>query len=131
MHHAGKEFEVQRIGVFSPKFTDVQEITSGEVGAVICGMRDVRDMKVGDTILDSSNLASAPLGGFKEAKPMVFCGVYPINADDYNDLKESLEKLRLNDSAITFEPETSNALGFGFRCGFLGMSAYGCRARAP
>jgi GTP-binding protein LepA len=121
LHHAGKEFEVQRIGVFSPKFTDVQEITSGEVGAVICGMRDVRDMKVGDTILDSSNLASAPLGGFKEAKPMVFCGVYPINADDYNDLKESLEKLRLNDSAITFEPETSNALGFGFRCGFLGL----------
>jgi GTP-binding protein LepA len=121
LHHVGKEFEVQRVGVFSPRFTDVEGITSGEVGAVVTGIKDVRDMKVGDTVMDASRLAAEPLGGFKEAKPMVFCGVYPIDADEYNDLKEALEKLRLNDAAITFEPETSNALGFGFRCGFLGL----------
>jgi GTP-binding protein LepA len=121
LHHASKEFEVQRVGVFSPKFTDVNEVKSGEVGAIVCGIRDVRDMKVGDTIIDATKPDTPSLGGFKEAKPMVFSGVYPINAEDYNDLKESLEKLRLNDSAITFEPETSNALGFGFRCGFLGL----------
>jgi GTP-binding protein LepA len=121
LHHLGKEFEVQRVGVFSPKFTDVECIASGEVGAVICGIKDVRDMKVGDTIMDTNNLAKEPLGGFKEVKPMVFSGVYPINADDYNDLKEALEKFRLNDAAVSWEPETSSALGFGFRCGFLGL----------
>jgi len=121
LHHVGREFEVQRIGLFSPKFTDTNQIASGEVGAIVCGIKDVRDMKVGDTIMDAGNLASEPLGGFKEAKPMVFCGVYPVDADEYNDLKEALEKLRLNDAAISWEPETSNALGFGFRCGFLGL----------
>ncbi len=121
LHHVGKEFEVQRLGTFSPKFTDVEQIASGEVGAIVCGIRDVRDMKVGDTIMDATNLAVESLGGFKEVKPMVFCGVYPINAEDYNDLKEALDKLKLNDSAISWEPETSNALGFGFRCGFLGL----------
>jgi GTP-binding protein LepA len=121
LFHVGKEFEIQRVGVFSPKYTDCAELASGEVGAVVTGIKDVRDMKVGDTIMDVSNPAKEPLGGFKEAKPMVFCGVYPIDADQYNDLKESLEKLRLNDAAITFEPETSTALGFGFRCGFLGL----------
>ena len=121
LFHVGKEFEVQRLGVFVPKFSDVTSIASGEVCAIVCGIRDVRDMKVGDTIMDAANLSKAPLSGFKVAKPMVFCGVYPVQADDYNDLKESLEKLRLNDSAITFEPENSNALGLGFRCGFLGL----------
>jgi GTP-binding protein LepA len=121
LFHVGKELEVQRIGTFSPKFTDVDVIASGEVGAIVCGIRDVRDMKVGDTIMDWMNPAKEALGGFKEVKPMVFCGVYPIDADQYNDLKEALEKLKLNDSAVTFEPETSNALGFGFRCGFLGL----------
>jgi GTP-binding protein LepA len=121
LHHVGKEFEVQRVGVFTPKFSDVDQIASGEVGAIVCGIRDVRDMKVGDTVMDASNIAAEPLGGFKEVKPMVFCGVYPVDADEYNDLKEALEKLRLNDSAISYEPETSNALGFGFRCGFLGL----------
>ncbi len=121
LHYVGKEFDVQRIGTFSPKFTDVEQIASGEVGAIVCGIKDVRDMKVGDTILDARNIAPKPLEGFKEVKPMVFCGVYPIDADEYNDLKEALEKLRLNDAAISWEPETSTALGFGYRCGFLGL----------
>lgn len=121
LFHVGKEFEVQRVGIFTPKFKDVNTIASGEVGAIVCGIRDVRDMKVGDTIMDALNPAKESLGGFKEVKPMVFCGVYPVEADAYNDLKEALEKLRLNDSAISWEPETSNALGFGFRCGFLGL----------
>ena len=121
LSHVGKEFEVQRLGVFTPKFMDVDRIASGEVGAVVCGIRDVRDMRVGDTILDSNNMAAEPLSGFKEVKPMVFCGVYPIDADQYNDLKEALEKLQLNDAAISWVPETSTALGFGFRCGFLGL----------
>jgi GTP-binding protein LepA len=121
LFHVGKEYEVQRVGVFSPKFTDVDLVSSGEVAAIVCGIKDVRDMKVGDTIMNVGDLAVEPLGGFKEVKPMVFCGVYPVDADQYNDLKESLEKLRLNDSAISWEPETSTALGFGFRCGFLGL----------
>jgi GTP-binding protein LepA len=121
LHHVNKEYEVQKVGVFTPKYTDTNVINSGEVGAIICGIKDVRDMKVGDTIMDAANLATEPLSGFSEAKPMVFCGVYPVETDDYHDLKESLEKLQLNDSAIQFEPETSTALGFGFRCGFLGL----------
>jgi GTP-binding protein LepA len=121
LFHVGKEFETQRLGVFTPKFTDVDSISSGEVGAIVCGIRDVRDMKVGDTIMESLDSTTQPLAGFKEVKPMVFCGVYPIDADQYNDLKEALEKLRLNDSSISWEPETSSALGFGFRCGFLGL----------
>ncbi len=121
LFHGGKEHEVQKVGTFSPKYRDVAALRSGEVGAIICGIKDVRDVKVGDTIMDANNMATESLGGFKEAKPMVFCGVYPIDADQYGDLKESLEKLLLNDSAITFEPETSTALGFGFRCGFLGL----------
>ncbi len=121
LHHVDKEFEVLRLGVFSPKFRDVEQIASGEVGAVICGIREVKYMKVGDTIHDASNPSSVPLDGFKEVKPMVFSGLYPVNSDEYNDLKEALAKLQLNDSAITFEPETSSALGFGFRCGFLGL----------
>ena len=121
LHHVGKDFEVQRVGTFTPKFTDVDKIASGEVGAIVCGIKDVRDMKVGDTVMNILNPAKEPLGGFKEVKPMVFCGVYPIDADQYNDLKEALEKLRLNDSSISWEPETSTALGFGYRCGFLGL----------
>ncbi len=121
LFHVGCVFEVQRVGVFSPKFTEVSSLASGEVGAVICGIKDVRDMKVGDTIMAADAQGIEPLAGFKEVKPMVFCGVYPINAEDYNHLKEALEKLQLNDAAVSWEPETSNALGFGFRCGFLGL----------
>ena len=121
LHYVGKDFEVQRVGVFTPKFTDIDEVSSGEVCAIVTGIKDVREMKVGDTVMEAGNLAVLPLDGFKEVKPMVFCGVYPIDADQYNDLKEALEKLQLNDSAVTFEPETSTALGFGYRCGFLGL----------
>ena len=121
LFHVAKEFEVQRVGVFSPKFTDCDELTSGEAGAIVTGIKDVRDMKVGDTIMEVGNMGLEALPGFREVKPMVFCGVYPIDADQYADLKESLDKLKLNDAAITFEPETSTALGFGFRCGFLGL----------
>ncbi|MGE0617133.1 MAG: translation elongation factor 4, partial [Bacteriovoracia bacterium] len=121
LFHIGAQFEIQKVAVFSPKITYVDSLKSGEVGAVICGIKDVRQMRVGDTIVDATDPNAKPLSGFKEAKPMVFCGVYPINQEDFNNVKESLEKLQLNDSALTFEPETSNALGFGFRCGFLGL----------
>jgi len=121
LFHVGKEYEVQKVGTFTPKYHDVTELKSGEVGAIICGIRDVRDMKVGDTIMSFHDGAVEPLGGFAEAKPMVFSGLYPVESDDYHSLKEALEKLRLNDSAIQYEPETSSALGFGFRCGFLGL----------
>jgi GTP-binding protein LepA len=121
LFHVGKEFEVQKLGVFAPKFREVDSLGSGEVGCFICGIKDVRDTRVGDTIMAAGDDQLKPLAGFHEVKPMVFSGLYPIDADDYNDLKEALEKLRLNDSAFTFEPETSNALGFGFRCGFLGL----------
>lgn len=121
LYHVGKEFEVQKLGVFAPKYKDVDLLTSGEVGAIICGIKDVRDMKVGDTVMSAHGPLTEPLSGFAEAKPMVFCGVYPVESENYQDLKEALEKLKLNDSAISFEPETSNALGFGFRCGFLGL----------
>lgn len=121
LFHVGKEYEVQKVGTFTPKYKDVTEVKSGEVGAIICGIKDVRDMKVGDTVMSFHDGAIEPLSGFSEAKPMVFSGLYPVNAEDYNNLKEALEKLRLNDSAISYEPETSTALGFGFRCGFLGM----------
>ncbi|HRK02294.1 MAG TPA: translation elongation factor 4 [Oligoflexia bacterium] len=121
LYHVGKEFEVQKLGVFSPKFTEVQSLGSGEVGCFICGVKDVRDTKVGDTICATGIDDLEPLKGFQEVKPMVFSGLYPIDADQYNDLKEAMEKLSLNDSAFTYEPETSSALGFGFRCGFLGL----------
>jgi len=121
LYHVGKEYEVQKLGVFAPKYKDADQLASGEVGAIICGIKDVRDMKVGDTVMSFHDPISEPLSGFSEAKPMVFCGVYPVDSENYQDLKEALEKLKLNDSAIAFEPETSNALGFGFRCGFLGL----------
>jgi GTP-binding protein LepA len=119
--HTGKECEVQKIAHFTPKFQETEELSVGEVGALVSGLKDVRDIKVGDTVTLVNNPAPQILKGFKDAKPMVFCGVYPIESDEYGDLRDALEKLRLNDSAFTYEPETSNALGFGFRCGFLGL----------
>ena len=116
-----KEYEVSKVGVFTPKMQDALLLSAGEVGYVIAGIKNVGDTKIGDTITDASSPADKPLPGYKEIKPMVFCGLYPIETHQYEDLKTALEKLRLNDSSFTFEPETSSALGFGFRSGFLGL----------
>lgn len=118
---SGKVFEVGRIGIFAPDMVETPELSAGEVGFVIAGIKEVKDTKIGDTITNSENPASEPLPGFKEVKPMVFCGLYPIDPNHYGQLRDALEKLRLNDSSFSYEPETSLALGFGFRCGFLGL----------
>lgn len=118
---ANKDYEVSKIGVFTPKMQEISRLSAGEVGYVIAGIKNVTDTKIGDTITGANNQADKPLAGYKEIKPMVFCGLYPVEAHQYEDLKAALEKLRLNDSSFSFEPETSSALGFGFRCGFLGL----------
>jgi GTP-binding protein LepA len=118
---AGTTAEIDEIGLFTPQMTAAQALTAGEVGFVITGIKDVTKLRVGDTLTAARNPAPAPLPGYREVKPMVFCGVYPIDSDDYPDLRDALEKLSLNDAALTFEPENSDALGFGFRCGFLGL----------
>lgn len=118
---SGQRHQVEKLGIFTPKRTDTQGLQSGQVGFVVCGIKDVSAAKIGDTFTSSSNPADRPLEGFKEVQPNVFAGVFPINSNDYEPFRTALEKLRLNDSAFTYEPETSDALGFGFRCGFLGM----------
>ncbi len=118
---SGQRYQVEKLGIFTPKRTDTQGLQSGQVGFVICGIKDVSAAKIGDTFTSSPNPADRPLEGFKEVQPNVFAGVFPINSNDYEPFRTALEKLRLNDSAFTYEPETSDALGFGFRCGFLGM----------
>jgi len=116
-----KEYEVAGLGVFTPKPYVVDELTAGEVGFLMAGLKEVGDTRVGDTITAVEHPADAPLPGYKEVKPMVFCGLYPAEDNSYENLRDALEKLQLNDSAFSFEPETSLALGFGFRCGFLGL----------
>jgi len=116
-----KEFEVQELGVFTPFSRPVDELMAGDVGVVVANVKDVHDAKVGDTITEAARPTDAPFPGFKVVKPMVFSGVFPVEAADYDQLRDALVKLRLNDSAFTFEPETSQALGFGFRCGYLGL----------
>jgi GTP-binding protein LepA len=116
-----KEFEVQELGVFAPFATGVTQLAAGEVGIVVANVKDVHDAKVGDTITEADRETTEPFPGFKVVKPMVFSGVFPIDAQDYEQLRDALEKLSLNDSAFTYEPETSQALGFGFRCGYLGL----------
>ncbi len=116
-----KEFEVQELGIFSPFAMPVQELSAGEVGIVVANVKDVHDAKVGDTITEADRETTEPFPGFKVVKPMVFSGVFPVDAKDYDQLRDALEKLSLNDSAFTYEPETSQALGFGFRCGYLGL----------
>jgi GTP-binding protein LepA len=116
-----KEFEVTGLGVFTPKPYAVDELAAGEVGFLMAGLKEVGDTRVGDTITAVEHPADVPLPGYKEVKPMVFCGLYPAEDNSYEDLRDALEKLQLNDSAFSFEPETSLALGFGFRCGFLGL----------
>lgn len=117
----GREYQVDRVGVFTPKMTDTEELAAGDAGFVIAGIKDIDGAKVGDTFTHSSKLADQPLPGFKEVQPRVFAGLFPVSSDDYEDLREALEKLTLNDASLKYEPETSQALGFGFRCGFLGM----------
>jgi GTP-binding protein LepA len=117
----GGTYEVEQLGVFTPKPVPVESLSAGEVGFVIAGIKKVSDVAIGDTMADARNPPPAPLPGFKEVKPMVFAGLYPVDADQYAELREALEKLRLNDSSFFYEPETSAALGFGFRCGFLGL----------
>jgi GTP-binding protein LepA len=116
-----KEYEVLRIGVFSPEATDVDALSAGEVGFLCAGIKELRDARVGDTVTSASLPAAEAVPGFREAKPMVFCGLYPTDNADYEDLKQAMEKLHLNDAAFSFEAESSQALGFGFRCGFLGL----------
>jgi GTP-binding protein LepA len=117
----GTEAEIDDIGIFRPDMTPVAGLKSGEVGYVITGLKDVSQLRVGDTLTTKANPASEPLPGYKEVKPMVFCGLFPVETDQFQDLRDALEKLSLNDPALTWEPETSQALGFGFRCGFLGL----------
>jgi GTP-binding protein LepA len=121
MMASGKTFEVTEVGVFTPRPVITNELKAGEVGFVCANIKNVRDTRVGDTITDRDRPAAEPLAGYRRINPMVFCGLYPVDSSDYDNLREALEKLELNDASLSFEPETSQALGFGFRCGFLGL----------
>ena len=118
---AGSTYEALEVGVRTPDNDPVPELGPGEVGYLIAGIKDVGEARSGETVTEASRQAASPLDGYQDPKPMVFCGLYPVEGDEFEDLRESLEKLRLNDSSFTYEPETSGALGFGFRCGFLGL----------
>src|SRR5438874_3682132 len=117
----GTRFEAQEIGVMSPAMKPVKALSAGEVGYVITGLKEVSELRVGDTLTSAKGGAAQPLPGYKEVKPMVFAGLFPTDSDEYPELRDALEKLKLNDAALFYEPETSQALGFGFRCGFLGL----------
>src|SRR3954447_15385206 len=117
----GTEADIDDIGIFRPQMTPVDGLKAGEVGYVITGLKDVSLLRVGDTLTTKANPAAEALPGYKEVKPMVFCGLFPVDTDAFPELRDALEKLTLNDPALTWEPETSQALGFGFRCGFLGL----------
>jgi GTP-binding protein LepA len=118
---AGTYAEIDEIGFFGPQMTPVDALHAGEVGYVITGIKDVSHLRVGDTLTTRAGAAAEPLPGYREIKPMVFCGLFPVETNQFPDLRDALEKLELNDAALTWEPETSEALGFGFRCGFLGL----------
>ncbi|MFC5703693.1 translation elongation factor 4 [Cohnella faecalis] len=117
----GASFDVVEVGTFRPRATVIDELGPGDVGFVVASIKNVKDTRVGDTITDAKNPTSEALAGYRRINPMVFCGLYPIESTDYNDLRDALEKLELNDASLRYEPETSQALGFGFRCGFLGL----------
>src|SRR5436189_906252 len=117
----GRSYDVQQVGIFAPDMRPVEELSAGQVGYLTASMKRVADAKIGETVTDALRPTAAPCPGYRDAKPMVFAGLYPIEDTDYEGLRDALEKLRLNDSAFSFEPETSLALGYGFRCGFLGM----------
>ncbi len=121
MMSSGKKFEVVEVGVFSPAPRPVDEMKAGDVGYITASIKDVKHCRVGDTITNAQNPCDKPLPGYQKATPMVYCGIYPAEGEKYEDIRDALEKLQLNDAALEFEPETSVALGFGFRCGFLGL----------
>src|SRR6267143_714783 len=116
-----REYEVSEVGVFAPKARGKENLIAGEVGFVVANVKVIHDAKVGDTLTDPLRPTETPVPGFKEIKPMVFSGIFPVDSADYESTRDALEKLRLNDSAFVYEPETSQALGFGFRCGYLGL----------
>ena len=116
-----QDYEIENVGVFTPKPKDVEELNSGEIGFIITGIKSLSETKVGDTICDSKDPLKKPLPGFKPSKPVVFCGLFPVDSSEYQKLKDGLGKLKLNDASFSFEPEASSALGLGFRCGFLGL----------
>ena len=115
------EYTVEKVGVFTPKPKDILELNAGEIGFITTGIKNLSDTKVGDTICDATNPIENALPGFKPSKPVVFCGLFPVDSSEYQKLKDGLAKLQLNDSSFSFEAETSSALGLGFRCGFLGL----------
>jgi GTP-binding protein LepA len=121
MMSSGRKFEVSDLGVLRPALVGVDALGPGDVGCIIASMKDVRDTRVGDTITNASRPAKQPLAGYRPAKPMVYCGLYPVVNEEYTDLRDALDKLQLNDAALTYEAESSAALGFGYRCGFLGL----------
>jgi GTP-binding protein LepA len=116
-----QEYVIEKVGVFTPKPADIDQLSSGQIGFIITGIKSLSETKVGDTICDASNPVDAPLPGFKPSKPVVFCGLFPIDSSEYQKLKDGLAKLRLNDASFSYEAESSSALGLGFRCGFLGL----------
>ena len=121
MMNTGASFDVVEVGVRSPGYVPKDELRAGDVGYIAASIKDIHDTRVGDTITEDANPASESLPGYRQVTPMVFCGIYPVDGADYENLKDALEKLRLNDASLSFEPETSQALGYGFRCGFLGL----------
>ncbi|MBR3796433.1 MAG: translation elongation factor 4 [Clostridia bacterium] len=121
MMNTGACFDVVEVGTRSPGYAPCDELRAGDVGYIAASIKDIHDTRVGDTITDDANPAAESLPGYRQVTPMVFCGIYPVDGADYENLKDALEKLRLNDASLTFEPETSQALGYGFRCGFLGL----------
>ena len=121
MMSSNREYTVEKVGVFTPKPTDIDELNSGEIGFIITGIKNLSETKVGDTICDSLNPVEEALPGFKPSKPVVFCGLFPVDSSEYQKLKDGLAKLKLNDASFSYDPESSSALGLGFRCGFLGL----------
>ena len=121
MMSSNKDYNIEKVGVFTPKAEDVKELNAGEIGFITTGIKELSETKVGDTICDANDPLNVALPGFKPSKPVVFCGLFPVDSSEYQKLKDGLAKLKLNDASFTFEAETSSALGLGFRCGFLGL----------
>ena len=116
MMSTDRDYIVEKVGVFTPKAQDIDELNSGEIGFIITGIKNLSETKVGDTICDANNIINQALPGFKPSKPVVFCGLFPVDSSEYQKLKDGLAKLKLNDSSFSYDPEASSALGLGFRC---------------